>query len=226
MGLVKRLKRITRARIEALLDSLEDPAQVLPQLVRELAQQVQLASDAEAKALSAVRAAQRRLDEAAGRAARLGAGALQAVQAGQEDLAREALHAQIKAQEELRPAEQALAAAQAAHDDAHQVRCHLQGELEHLRGRSRELVARSHQAHARKTVQSKASPLAGAGSILEEVIRMEDGLAQAEAAADSAAEIGDTASSGSAQRRLEKLEHDAEIDRRLEELKRQMRSQP
>ena len=85
MGLLKRLRRITKARIEAFLDSVETPELVLPRLVAELGEKVQEAANAEAKSIGATKGAQRKLDEATGRATRLQRGAKLAIDVGDEE---------------------------------------------------------------------------------------------------------------------------------------------
>jgi len=49
MSIMARLKRVTVGRMEAFLTSVENPETVFPQLVREMEEQVRLATDAEAK---------------------------------------------------------------------------------------------------------------------------------------------------------------------------------
>ena len=97
MGRIDRLKTVTMARIEAFLASLEKPETVLPQLVREMADAVAEAARAEAKALTAVKADRRRVDAASGRVTRFDKGANLALNAGQVDMARQAIAAQIRA---------------------------------------------------------------------------------------------------------------------------------
>ena len=120
MGKIDRLKRITMARIEAFLDSLEKPELILPQLLNEMEQQMRDAAAAKAKALSAVKGARRRLDEATGRSLRLERGAALAVRAGDLKTARQALAAQLEAEQqyqrhqtELENVEKAYLAAEA-----------------------------------------------------------------------------------------------------------------
>jgi len=122
MGLVDRVRRITAGRIEAFLDSLEDPAAMIPLLLRELEDQSEVLARAEAKARSAVKAAQRRLNEETGHVARLGRGAELALRFGEEHTAREALARQVVAERSVRAAEENLAQADKALQDAREVR--------------------------------------------------------------------------------------------------------
>ena len=59
MGLIQRIRRLTVARIENFLNTVEDPEVIFPQLVREMEDQVRAAISAETKALTALKAAER-----------------------------------------------------------------------------------------------------------------------------------------------------------------------
>jgi len=133
MGLIKRLNRITLARIEAFLASVETPERLLPQIERELADRIGAAVNAEAKALTAVRADRRRLDEAAGRVLRFQQGARLAVDAGDDATAREALAAQLRAEEAVAARQKAQETAESALAEAGRVRRQLQDELARLK---------------------------------------------------------------------------------------------
>mgnify|MGYP001019381975 CR=1 FL=1 len=219
MGLISRLRRITRGRIEAFLDAIEDPAAVVPVLIDELAAQVTAAANAEAKALTAVKASRRRLDEAAGKAARMGQAAELAVQAGKEDLARQAVAMQLQAETDQAAAAEAVQTAESAHAEARSVRVQLASELERLRARKGELIARARQAKADKRCPARA---ADGKRLLDEVARMEEkivtGEIAAEADAETAALLGEQLSGD----QVEKLLRDQEVQRRLDQLRKDM----
>ena len=100
MGQIAKLKRLTMARIEAFLASIERPEDVMAGLIAEMKQKVSQAARAQAKAASAVKADRRRLDAATGRVIRLEKGAAIAVKSGQVDVARQAIAAQIRAEQD------------------------------------------------------------------------------------------------------------------------------
>jgi len=146
MGLVDRVRRITAGRIEAFLDSLEDPAAMIPLLLRELEDQSEVLARAEAKARSAVKAAQRRLNEETGHVARLGRGAELALRFGEEHTAREALARQVVAERSVRAAEENLAQADKALQDAREVRSGILRQQDDLRRRAAEFQQRGTHA--------------------------------------------------------------------------------
>lgn len=225
MGFIRRLKRITAGRIEALLASVEDPERLLPILVAELDQQVRQAARAEAKALSAVRSAQRQMDECTGRAARMEKGASLAMQAGQLDTARAAVAAQIDAERQRDAIARSLETATAAQADAAGARVQLQEQLLELRHRSRQLVARSRQARIGAQVLRNSGDVVSAGrSILDEVTRMEARVQEDEAKVDAQGQVTRELAVDLPEHRLRQLERDAEVDRRLAQIKQQMKA--
>jgi len=223
MGLISRLKRITRGRIEAFLDSVEDPELILPQLIDELADQVRQAGAAEAKALSAVKSAQRKLDEASGRAARLQRGAELAVQADRMNMARQALAAHLEAERDVEARQTALDSAESAHRDANAVRCQIQAELKDLKARGDEIVARSRAARQKKDLLKTAAKSIdaepGSKSILAEVARMEELVDHAEAEVQVADDLRHALGPTFPDERARDLERDTEVRNRLEALK-------
>lgn len=223
MGLISRLKRITRGRIEAFLDSVEDPELVLPQLVDELADQVRQAGAAEAKALSAVKSAQRKLDEASGRAARLQRGAELAVQADRMNMARQALAAHMEAERDVQAKQAVVDSAESAHRDANSVRCQIQAQLKDLRTRRDEIIARARAARQKKDLLKTAAKSIDAEpdakSILAEVARMEELVDHAEAQVEVADDLRQALGPTFPDERARNLERDAEVRTRLEALK-------
>jgi len=63
MGFLQRLHRLTVARIEAALSTVEDPEILYPQLLREMEGKVRLATEAEAKAMASVKGTQRDIEQ-------------------------------------------------------------------------------------------------------------------------------------------------------------------
>ncbi|MFP4354959.1 MAG: PspA/IM30 family protein [Phycisphaerae bacterium] len=151
MALIRRLQRITLGRIEAFLESLKAPHAVLPGLLAELDRAVDSAAQAEAKALSAFKSAQRRIDEANGKLLRLEQGAQLALSRDDEPLARRALAEQIRVQQEGESLAQRFEQARQAHASARQVRKQLQHSRRQIRRQAGDLpaVARAGQAAAK-----------------------------------------------------------------------------
>ena len=216
MGLIKRLQRVTMARIESFLDSVEDPELIFPQLVREMEDQIRAATNAEAKALGAVKSAQRKLDETGGRIERLTKGAELAVQQGDEDMAREALGAQVTAEESQKLNEDALARARSALDSATEARKQLQGQLQELRAKKDELLTRARIAKTQKKVQQTVGgPNQSALSILDTISKMEAKVQEEESELEVQREMSQGKPGPSLEKKLKDLEVSAEVQKRL-----------
>ncbi|MBN1671445.1 MAG: PspA/IM30 family protein [Kiritimatiellae bacterium] len=213
MGLMDRLKRVTRAQMHALLDSLEDPATMLPQLVRELHQNAKAAAHGEAKARAAARAAQRRVDETVGQIARLERGAQLALTHGDEQTAREAVAAQIRAEHRLKEEEAALKRAQDAVEQAAQAHKELVACVAEAQTRCGNALAR-HEASVRGSGTTQLQ--ADGQEILDEVAAMEERLPEQDAGAP---ETGRPAREAPLEDRLRQLEREAKIDERLRQIR-------
>lgn len=222
MGQIDRLKRITMARIEAFLDSLETPELILPQLLKELSDNVNSAVNAEAKSLTAVKAAQRRLDEATGRVLRFEKGATRAVVADEIETARQALAAQIEAEQMVENCQRNLDASSSAHSAAHHARIQLQNNLKQLRSRKKEILNRSREAGFRKKMQSANEKISipSCENILDAVSRIEARIDLEEATVEVQNNITHNITPTIPIERIEQLENDAEINRRLDQLRK------
>ena len=212
MGLMKRLRRITAARIEAFLQMVEDPALVFPQLMAEMEDNAQAAYRAEAKAQTAVTAAQRRIDEITGRIGRLERGAEMALEQKDEKTAREAVAAQMAAEKDLDRCREELERAEYALDEAKQTSRRLASDLEHLMVRKDEVLSRARSAKATKKARKIKDAAASGKGILDAVSRMETHVLESE--------LGEDAGNASLERRLERLEREAEVEKRLAQLKK------
>lgn len=221
MGLIKRLKRITLARIESFLSAAEDPEQIFPQLVREMEEQVRNATKAEAKAAAAVKTAQRELDGLKTKLARLQNGAELAIEKGDEQTARELVAAQMELEEGLQGKQALLANTEAGLQEAKDARKRMQGQLEELRAKKDEMLTRArtakNSAKVERTVQGRAS---SSKSILDAVARMETKVDEREAELDVRKEMSGETQAASLDERLTQLEDAAEVDKRLAELRK------
>jgi phage shock protein A len=221
MGRISRLRTITKSRIEAFLASLEEPEIILPQLIREMEENLKEAARAEVKALSAVKADRKRLDAGLGKVGRFEKGAGLAVQAGEIDTARQAIAAQIQAEKEVEQCKDSLATSESAYNSANQVCAQLHQNLQDLSLRKDEILNRSREIRRRQSLNNKLDSLSGRKSqnILDMVARMEIMVDEAEAEVDLQNEITQTLGVSFPYERVRVLESDAEVDRRLKEMK-------
>ncbi|MBN1123793.1 MAG: PspA/IM30 family protein [Sedimentisphaerales bacterium] len=224
MGRITQLKRITRARIEAFLDSLERPEEILPQLIREIEAKVKEATNAEAKALGAVRGSQRRFDEARGRVLRLEEGARCALQSEDMDTARQAVGALIETEKKIEQRRKDLDTAQAAYQNALSVREQLQQSLKDLKIRSKDLLTRQRSVTVRQKIQNQVMQidLSGGQSILDAVARMEAKIDQTQAQLEIDSSVNQDLRLAFEPRDTSELERNAQVQRRLDRLKHEI----
>jgi phage shock protein A len=220
MGRIANLRKITKARIDAFLNSIERPERILPQLEKEMSQKVAEAAKAEAKALAAVRGAQRRVDEAAGRAMRLEKGVKQAITAGDMETARRAVAALVEAEKDTEHLRAALDTAHTAYLDAGAVRKQLADTLNDLKARRKDIIDRSRRVELQKAIQTnRALGIADGTEILDVVARMEARLDHDETLIEAANHLRPTLDLTLDSDILKQRLHDAEVEARLAELK-------
>ena len=224
MSLIKKLKRITFGRIEAFLDSLEDPAYILPQLQKELAVKLELAINAQAKSLTAVKSVRRKLDELEGKLLRFDRLLETAMVNEDEQLARKTLAAQIQTEEQKSDCEKLLRSTERAYLQAQQVCWQLKVSLDRLKLKARELKHRDSVVKQMQAMQKSTGLVFDnkSDSILDAVARMEDKIIEKESELEVRMEISPFfLEDGS----IEELERKTEIDRRLAELQRNRQSE-
>jgi len=221
MGLFTRLHRVTVGKIEAFLSRFEDPELVFPVLVKEMEEQLEAAAEAEAKATATVKHAEREVQKHKETIDRYGNGARMAIQEGNDETARQALDAQIQAEHASDFSQKNLEIAQRSVERATLSRKRIQEQLAELRTKKDEILTRARVAKVQKNIQSTISGTVGSGdSILDSVARLEAKIEEAEAEIEIQASFtGERTASVSLEKRLRELSNEAEIDRRLAELK-------
>ena len=223
MGKISRLKSITMFKIEAFLAALESPEDVLPQLVKELSEKVNEAANAESKALSAVRAEQRRLDAFIGKIERFRKGAQLALKVKDTDTARQAIAAQLDAEKQADLYRDKLDVCELAYKSASSVRKKLQEQLKELKFNQKNLLIRVEQLkNSKKNLKTNSSFNYGTKDILETVAKLESDVDEQEAMIEIQDEISQTLGSTFEHERARELEKDVEVDRRLEKLKNEI----
>jgi phage shock protein A len=223
MGLINRIRRLTVARIENFLNTVEDPEVIFPQLVREMEDQVRAVISAETKALAASKAAERDANGIREKLDRMIRGAEIAVEKGDNETARDAVRAQIALESDLKVQDDAVARAGRAYEDAKAARLQIEEQLDELRKKKNEILTRARiaktQQKIEKTVHGRVSSTA---SILDAVVRLEGKVEEAEAELEIRRGMDKGGVTPSLERRLDELERDSEIEKRLAELKKRI----
>ncbi len=223
MGLIQRIRRLTVARIENFLNTVEDPEVIFPQLVREMEDQVRAAIDAEAKALAALKSAERDAGNTRQKLDRMLRGAEIAVEKGDDKTARDAVKAQIALESDLNVQDDVVTRAGRAYEDAKAARMQIEEQLNELRTKKNEIITRARVAKTQQKIEKTVSGRVNStASILDAVERMEGKVEEAEAELEIRRGMEKGGVTPSLERRLDELERDSEIEKRLAELKKRI----
>jgi len=223
-GWTSRIKHITISRIQAFLESVDEPEAAYHQLVDEIQRRIGDAVNAESKGFAAFKANQRKLDESMGRSVRLERGAEMALRQGDEALAREALAQQVQVERAIEDQRLALQQSETALIQARESRLHLQIQLEELKRRGREMIARILSAKDTAETYKRINKVRASGSaLLDEVARIRPVEEPEAVSFQSAGELSGTFER-SLEYRLRTLEREAEIERRLASIRSRKQS--
>ena len=221
MGLFKRLHRITVGRIEVFLCRVEDPELVFPALIKEMQEQLEAATEAEAKATVTLKGCEREVKRHGETVDRYGNGALLAIKKGDEGTARQSVQAQIEAERAAELSERNLEIARQSLDRANMNRQRIQQQLEELQAKKNESLTRARVAKVQKKIQATFNGSTGStDSILDAVARLEAQVEETEAELEIQASLtGEGTAGPSLERKLNELDQAAAIDKRLAELR-------
>lgn len=189
MGIFKRLRDLTVASINDMLDRAEDPVKMLNQFLRDMEQDIMEAEAAVAKQIAVEKKFKLQYEEAGEMVQKREAQALKALEQGNEELARRAL--QDKKEHQTRYDEM-LNQYGIAKENADKLRDQLsemKDEYGKMKNKRDLLVARAEAAKAQKTINRAMSGLNSSGAaggfdrMSERVLQME---AEAQASGDMA----------------------------------------
>lgn len=188
MGLFKRLRDISLANINAMLDRVEDPVKLLDQYLRDMEEDLQDAEEAVAKAIAVEKKLKAQFEEAQSLAEKRAKQAEEAVLAGNDDLARRALADKREQEAKAKDFQNQYQTAKANADALREKLAEMKEEIGKMRNKRDTLVARAQAAKAQKEISQAMSGI-GSDGAMRGFQRMEDKVLQLEAEAEASGEV-------------------------------------
>lgn len=183
MGIMKRLRDLTVASVNEVMDSLEDPAVMLNQYMRDLETEIGRVEVSVARQVALEKKFRQQLDEAKATAAKRDRQVMLALQEGEDELARCALldkkHQETRAEEY----EQMYNSARDAAQQMREKLSELKDEFYKMRAKKYTLMARAEVARTQKQLNTVITGM-GCESASRGFARMEDKVMRMEAEAE------------------------------------------
>lgn len=217
MGILGRLSTLVKSNVNDLIDSMQDPAKEVDQLVRDMEDSVRQARTEVAQCMAEEKRLGKRMNDLAEEAKSWEGHAAKAVQAGDDPLAREALKRKAEKEAERIETEKALAEQKA-------YSLQLMAGLKALEARVQDVKLRQgtlrEKARANKRGENAATSKTSA---FDEFERMSGKIDTIEAEAGLNDELnGQTAASAEAERKLRDMSEQKTLDDALAELKKKL----
>jgi phage shock protein A len=227
MGIFSRLKTLVSSNVNDMISKAEKPEKMLNQLLIDMSEQLIESKKAVAMAIADEKKLEREMQNQEGQAREWERKAMLAVQAGKDDLAKEAL---IRKQEHDRfyaEYKKQWEAQKTSVDGLKESLRELQNKIEEAQRKKNLLVARAKRAEAQQKIQQTISNVSGNRTAFDAFDRMAAKVDQMEAQADAVKELEDFSSNAALEKRFSELEKsDSSADALLLELKEKMKALP
>jgi phage shock protein A len=188
MGIFKRLRDLTAASINDLLDKAEDPVKMLNQFLRDMEEDINDAEVSVAKQIAVEKKFKQQFEEAQEMVAKREEQAMKALEQGNEDLARRALEDKKEHQIKFDEMKKQYEIAKQNADRLRSQLSEMKDELTKLKNKKDLLVARAESAKAQKQINQAMSGF-GTDNAAKGFDRMSEKVLQMEAEAEASNEL-------------------------------------
>jgi phage shock protein A len=227
MGIFSRLKTLISSNVNDLINKAEKPEKMLNQLLIDMNEQLIESKKAVAMAIADEKKLERELQNHEAQSREWERKAMLAVQAGKDDLAKEALLRKQEYENSAAEYRKQWEAQKTSVEKLKESLRELQNKIEEAQRKKNLLVARAKRAEAQQKIQSTISSVSGNRTAFDAFDRMAKKVDQMEAEAEAAQELEDVSANASLEKRFAELEKsDASADIMLLELKEKMKALP
>ncbi|MDR2392610.1 MAG: PspA/IM30 family protein [Treponema sp.] len=227
MGIFSRLKTLVSSNVNDMISKAEKPEKMLNQLLMDMSEQLIESKKAVAQAIADEKKLEREAQNQRALSQDWERKAMLAVQAGKDDLAKEAL---LRKQEHDKAYGEYKKQWEAQHASVEKLKeslRELQNKIEEAQRKKNLLIARAKRAEAQQKIQSTMSSIAGNKTAFDAFDRMAAKVDQMEAQAEAVVELEDYTSNASLDKRFAELEDSTHsADTMLLELKEKMKALP
>jgi phage shock protein A len=227
MGIFSRLKTLLSSNVNDMINKAEKPEKMLNQLVIDMNTQLIESKKAVAMAIADEKKLEREMQNQEAQAKEWERKAMLAVQAGKDDLAKEALLRKQEFDNNFGEYQKQWQSQKASVEQLKDALRDLQNKIDEAQRKKNLLVARAKRAEAQQKIQSTISSVSGNRTAFDAFDRMSQKVDQLEAEAEATKELEDVSSGASLEKRFAELEKsDSSADLLLQELKDKMKALP
>jgi phage shock protein A len=227
MSIFSRLRTVIAANINALIGKMEKPEKMLNQLLTDMNEQLIESKKAVAMAIADEKRLERDTNNQKSQSDEWQRKAMLAVQAGKDDLAKEAL---LRKQEYDNYYEDYYKQWQAQKESVEKLKYslrELQSKIEEAQRKKNLLIARAKRAEAEQKIQDTMSGMDGGKTSLDTFNRMAEKVDELEARADASKELANFNADTDLEKKFAELEKsDSSADQLLADLKSKMAALP
>jgi phage shock protein A len=221
MAIFERISDLVKANINDMIDRAEDPEKMVKQIIIDMEEQLGKATQGLGSAMASQNQINKQLSDAKAQSEKWQEKAKLCLQAGNEDLAKQALANKIKQDTLVEQYSTMAASMDTQVSELHSQTAALKEKLEEARSKQSILIARSKMADAKQQMSKTLGDIDSNGAFAK-LDKMERKVSDKEAKADAYAQISGVG--GSAADPFAKMESDLDVNAELEKLKQSMSS--